>query len=78
MTRGSWCRLDGAVLGQRYCLELTRSRRTWGVVARLTAERLLLASVSLARKADDHEARIKALEAENARLREKIARLEAA
>lgn len=38
----------------------------------------LLASVSLARKADDHEARIKALEAENRALKQEIERIKAA
>lgn len=69
---GSTAQYWGAILP-----ELTRTDEQ-GWMSLDYGKTALLASVSLARKADDHEARIKALEAENARLREKIARLEAA
>ena len=72
MDVGSTAQYWGAILP-----ELTRTDEQ-GWMSLDYGKTALLASVSLARKADDHEARIKALEAENARLREKIARLEAA
>ena len=69
---GSTAQYWGAILP-----ELTRTDEQ-GWMSLDYGKTALLASVSLARKADDHEARIKALEAENRALREKIARLEAA
>ncbi len=69
---GSTAQYWGAILP-----ELTRTDEQ-GWMSLDYGKTALLASVSLARKADDHEARIKALEAENRALREKMARLEAA
>lgn len=61
-----------------HCEAVTVARGLVGVADEVELLKERVGAVSLARKADDHEARIKALEAENARLREKIARLEAA
>ena len=69
---GSTAQYWGAILP-----ELTRTDEQ-GWMSLDYGKTALLASVSLARTADDHEARIKALEAENRALRKKIARLEAA
>lgn len=69
---GSTAQYWGAILP-----ELTRTDEQ-GWMSLDYGKTALLASVSLARKADDHEARIKALEAENRALKKEIERIKAA
>jgi hypothetical protein len=69
---GSTAQYWGAILP-----ELTRTDEQ-GWMSLDYGKTALLASVSLARKADDHEARIKALEAENRALKQEIERIKAA